>query len=404
MKKNKIWLKFNIATMAGTTPYGEIKDGALEVKDGRIIWIGESKDLTKEQIARSEIIKGNGEWITPGLIDCHTHLIYAGNRINEFEMRYKGVTYETIARMGGGIISTVNKTRGASEIELFQSAKKRLKTLLYDGVTTVEIKSGYGLDTETELKMLNVAKKLEKNLRITIQKTYMGAHTIPPEFKGKENEYVDLVCQNIEKFKKLGLIDAVDVFCEKIAFNIEQTEKILFCASKLGIPVKVHTQQLSDMGAVELALKYNALSADHLEYLSEKGVKVLAQAETVAVLLPGASYFLQEKQKPPVAALRKYGVPIAVSTDLNPGTSPVNSLLAVMNMACVIFGLTPEETLRGVTRNAAKALGYWDIGTLEFGKIADFVVWEISHPAELSYGIGMHPRKKVIRRGKVYDN
>jgi len=404
MKKNKIFLHFNLATMAGTSPYGAIQDGALEIKGDKIVWVGKSEEVTKEQLARSEIIKGNGEWITPGLIDCHTHLIFAGNRVNEFEMRYTGATYETIAKMGGGIMSTVKQTRAASEKELFQSARKRLKTLINDGVTTVEIKSGYGLDTDTEIKMLKVAKRLEKSLGITIQKTYLGGHVIPPEFKRKESEYIDLVCRNIEKLKKLGLVDAVDVFCEKIALNLKQSEKILSCARKLEIPVKIHAQQLSDMKAAELGIKYNALSADHLEYLSEEGLKKFARSQTVAVLLPGASYFLREKQKPPVALLRKHAVPIAISTDLNPGTAPVNSLLAAMNLACVIFYLTPEEALRGTTRNAALALGYRDRGTIEPGKIADFVVWKITHPSELSYGIGLQLSKKIIKKGKLYGN
>lgn len=386
-----LWLDGSIATMAGVRSYGLYEHAAIATKDGKIAWLGSVADLPGQPDALAEnVYEAKGRCITPGLIDCHTHLVYAGNRYNEFEMRMQGSTYAEIAKAGGGIRSTVAATRDVTEENLFQQSVKRAQDFVDEGVTTIEIKSGYGLDLETELKMLRVARRIADVLPLTVKLTFLGAHALPPEHHGQADKYIDIVCNDmLPAIKEAELVDAVDVFCETIGFTLEQTERVFAAAKKLGIPVKCHAEQLSDSGSAVLAAKYQALSVDHLEFLSEKSIEDIARAGTVAVLLPGAYYFLREKQMPPVALLRKHHVPMAVATDCNPGTSPVTSLLLMLNMSCVLFGLTPEEALLGVTRHAAKALGMQAThGTLEVGKIADFVVWDVKHPAELVYNVG----------------
>ncbi len=392
----------NIATMAHG--YGMIKDGALAVKDGSISWVGKMSELqaAPEALAK-KVHDARSIWITPGLIDCHTHLVYAGNRAQEFEARLNGKTYAEIAAAGGGILSTVRATRAASEAELFAQSEKRLKALMAEGVTTIEIKSGYGLDTETEIKMLRVARALGKKHAITVKTTFLGAHALPPEFTDKD-AYIDYICNDmLPAIARDGLADAVDGFCETIGFSPAQITKLFDAATKLGLRVKLHAEQLSDQGGAALAARYGALSADHLEYLSADGAKAMAKAGTVAVLLPAAFYYLKETQKPPMHLLREHKVAMALSTDCNPGTSPITSLLTVMNMGATLFGLTPEEALSGVTANAAKALGIADdVGTLEVGKAADIALWDIAHPAELTYHVGYNPCVGVMRGGEFY--
>jgi imidazolonepropionase len=404
MSQAVLWTNAHLATMTGGSPYGAIRDGALALSHGKIAWIGRFKDLPPDIHSKAaRVFDGQGRWITPGLIDCHSHLVYGGNRAREFEMRLQGVSYEEIARGGGGILSTVAATRAADEPTLFHESARRLVSLLKEGVTTVEIKSGYGLDLETEMKMLRVAKLLAEKFPVTVCPTYLGAHALPPEFKGKSDGYIDFVCREVlPRLAAENLVTAVDAFCEKIAFTPEQTERVFKVATDLRLRVKVHAEQLSDQGGASLAAKYRALSADHLEYLTETGAKALARSGTVAVLLPGAFYFLRESRIPPVGLLRQYGIPIAVATDSNPGTSPVGSLLLMVNMACTLFRLTPEEALAGVTRNAAEALGLEErVGTLEKGKDADFAVWDIAEPAELAYALGFNPCRQVIRHGEI---
>jgi imidazolonepropionase len=377
-----VWLNANLATMAGTAPYGEIRDGAIAATGGRISWVG-SRSAWQEKALRE--IDAKGAWITPGLVDCHTHLVYAGDRAAEFELRLKGASYEEIARAGGGIVSTVAKTRAASEDELVALAQARLAQWLAEGAAVVEVKSGYGLDRDTELKMLRAARRLKG---VTVKTTFLGAHALPAEFKGRPDDYIEFVCGVMPDSKA----DAVDAFCEGIGFTPAQTEKVFATAKKLGMQVKLHADQLSDLGGAALAAKYGALSADHLEYSNEAGVQAMAKAGTVAVLLPGAFYFLREKQLPPVESLRRHGVPIALATDNNPGSSPLTSMLLTMNMACTVFRLTPEEALAGFTRNGARALGMQaSHGTLEKGKQADFALWKIGSPAELAYAMGANP-------------
>ena len=396
---DSVWLNANLATMlAGGVPYGEIRDGALAATDGRISWIGPrsawSGGAKEERDAR-------GAWITPGLVDCHTHLVYAGNRAHEFELRLKGASYEEIARSGGGIVSTVRATRAASDGELFEAAARRLAQWLREGATVVEVKSGYGLDSASELKMLRVARALSTKHPVTVKTTFLGAHAVPEEYQGRSDDYAALVCgEMLPAVAREGLADAVDAFCEGIAFSPSQTARVFESAKKFGLPVKLHADQLSDTGGAALAARFGALSADHLEYAAEAGVAAMARAGTVAVLLPGAFYFLREKQLPPVDVLRRHGVPIALATDNNPGSSPLSSLLLTMNMACALFGLTPEEALAGVTREGARALGMQaSHGTLEPGKSADLAFWEIGAPAELAYAIGANPCVGVVRGG-----
>jgi imidazolonepropionase len=336
-------------------------------------------------------------------VDCHTHLVYGGSRAREFELRLLGVTYEEIARQGGGIRSTVAATREADEQVLLKQSASRLKALMREGVTTVEIKSGYGLDLETELRMLRVARQLGEKYAVSIVPTYLGAHALPPEFEGRSDDYIDFVCDTVmPEVAARKLAVAVDAFCENIAFTPAQTERVFKTAQKLGLTVKLHAEQLSDLDGAALAARFGALSADHLEYASEQGIQAMSASGTVAVLLPGAFYFLREKKRPPIDLLRRYNVPMALSTDCNPGSSPTTSLLLILNMACTLFHMTPEEALAGITRNGARALGRQDrIGTLESGKDADFVLWDIDEPAELAYRIGFNPLQQVVRQGRV---
>jgi imidazolonepropionase len=391
-----LWINARLATMAGG--YGIVENAALAIKDGRIAWLGAMDAVPGE--AR-ETRDAKQAWITPGLIDCHTHMVYAGNRAEEFAMRLAGKSYADIARDGGGILSTVRATRAAGEDDLYAASEKRLPPFLQEGVTTVEIKSGYGLDRENEMKMLRVARKLGEHYPVSVRTTFLGAHTAPPEYKGNEDAYIDAVCNDmIPAIAKEKLADAVDGFCETIAFSPAQMTKVFEAAKKHGLAVKLHAEQLSDQGGAALAARYNALSADHLEFACEEGIAAMAKAGTVAVLLPGAFYMLRETRKPPVDLLRKHGVAIAIASDCNPGTSPVGSLLLMLNMGCILFGLTPEEALAAVTRNAARALGIeGSVGTLEVGKTADMALWDIASPVELSYRLGYNPCIGTVKQG-----
>ena len=388
-----VWLNANLATMGAS---GAITDGAIAATQGRISWVGPRAEW--QDSARTEHDAG-GAWILPGFVDCHTHLVYAGNRAHEFELRLKGASYEDIAKAGGGIVSTVRATRAASETDLLASAQKRLDRWLSEGTAVIEVKSGYGLDRETELKMLRVARRLKG---LTVKATFLGAHTVPEEYKGRADAYIDLMRHEVlPAAESEKLVDAVDAFCERIAFNRNQTGRLFTAAKKLNLPVKLHADQLSDLGGAALAAKHGALSADHLEYTSEQGVDAMARAHTVAVLLPGAFYFLRETKLPPIAALRRSHVPIALATDHNPGSSPLSSPLLAMNMACTLFHLSPDEALAGFTINGARALGMQAThGTLEVGKAADFAVWEVDSPAELAYAIGANPCVGAVRAGR----
>jgi imidazolonepropionase len=396
----------NLATMAEDDSYGILENAVVCIKDGTIHAIFSASDPAIKQLETEESMDGQGQWVTPGLIDCHTHLIYGGDRSNEFEMRLNGASYEEIANNGGGIVSTVDATRASSKDELFNSAAKRLSYLIDEGVTTIEIKSGYGLDFETEKKMLEVAEELEKYSSVQVSKTFLGAHAVPKEYKGRADDYIDLVCTTmLPNLNQLGLIDCVDAFCESIGFNLEQTQRVFDAAIELKLPVKLHAEQLSDLGGSKLASELGAWSVDHLEFLSPDVAPILKESGTVATLLPGAFYFLSEKKLPPISALRKNNVPIAIATDCNPGSSPCLSLLLMLNMATTLFKLTPLEALRGVTINAAKALRRDSkIGSIEIGKQADLALWDIRSPAELSYRIGGNPCTAVIKKGKVVLN
>ena len=367
-------------------PYGAIENAAIGWKDGVITFAGPTSELSDspERLA-TRVANAKGSWITPGLIDCHTHLVFAGNRAPESERRLQGVSYEQIAREGGGILSTVTATRACSEDELFAESLPRARALAADGVTAMEIKSGYGLDFESERKMLRVARRLGRELGMTVRTTYLGAHALPPEFVGRADDYVAAVCEWMQSLHGERLIDAVDAFCEKIAFSPAQTRRVFEAAQGLGLPVKLHADQLSDLGGAALCAQFGGLSADHLEYTDVAAVRAMANAGTVAVLLPGAFHVLRESKLPPIDAFRECGVAMAVATDLNPGTSPLLSLRLAMAMACTHFRLTPEEALRGATVHAAKALGLDDRGELRVGQRADFVQWRIRHPSELSY-------------------
>lgn len=403
---DRIWVNLHVATMVpGDEPYGAIGDAAVAVKDGRIAWVGPAQDLPGlPDMLAAEVIDAGGAWMTPGLIDCHTHLVHGGNRAREFELRLNGASYEEIAKAGGGILSTVTATRAADQDRLITDALPRLDALLAEGVTTVEIKSGYGLETDTELRMLRAARALGTRRPVEIRTTLLGAHALPPEFADDAEAYVDLVVREmIPAAAEAGLADAVDAFCERIAFSTAQTRRVFDAARAAGLPVKLHAEQLSDQKGAVLAAEFGALSADHLEYLGVDGVRAMAAAGTVAVLLPGAFYMLREKQLPPILELRAAGVPIAISTDCNPGTSPVTSLLLMVNMACTLFRLTPEEALAGVTRVAARALGLEDRGTIAPGLRADLALWRIGTPAELAYMVGFNPCIQVVRGGRPRD-
>ena len=390
-----IWLNANLATMDGAADgadYGAVEDGAVAALDGRIAWVGRRAELPSGWSAGVEH-DCRGGWLTPGLIDCHTHLVHAGDRSAEFEQRLQGASYEDIARAGGGIVSTVRATRAADERELLRQSSRRLAALMAEGMTTVEIKSGYGLDTAAELRMLRVARQLQAACATRVRSTFLGAHALPPEYAGRADAYVDLVCEEmLPAVQAEGLADAVDAFCERIAFSPAQTARVFERARQLGLPVKLHADQLSDLGGGALAAKYQALSADHLEYASEDSLRAMATAGTVAVLLPGAFYFLRETRLPPVEGLRRHGVPIAIATDCNPGSSPCTSLLLMLNMACTLFRLTPAEALAGVTRHAAKALGLaGEAGRIAPGLRADLALWDIERPAQLAYAFGANP-------------
>jgi len=392
-----LFTNVHLATMADG--YGEIRDAAIAVKDGRIAWLGPMAEMPQGALAVT-VHDGGGCWLTPGLIDCHTHIVHAGNRSDEFEARLNGATYEDIARAGGGIMSTVRATRAASEDELLRQSLPRVCSLLAEGVTTLEIKSGYGLTLESEANMLRVARRIGRELPVSVATTFLGAHALPPEFAGRADDYIAEVCAMIAPLAAEGLADAVDAFCERIGFSYEQTERVFQAAREHGLPVKLHAEQLSDQRGAELVARYKGLSADHLEHLSETGIAAMAAAGTVAVLLPGAYYFLRDTTPPPVAALRAAGVPMAVSTDCNPGTSPMTSLLLAMNMVCTLWRLTPLEALAGCTLHAARALGReQQVGSLEVGKRADFALWRIARPADLSYAIGLNPCRGVVNAG-----
>jgi imidazolonepropionase len=401
MKCDRVWRGARLATMAAEQPgLGIVDKGLIASEDGRIVYAGAEAEAPAFEAA--ETIDCDGRWITPGLVDCHTHIVYGGNRAHEFELRLAGATYEEISRAGGGIASTMRATRRESEAQLLASARRRVETLMRDGVTTLEIKSGYGLDTDSEMKSLRVARRLGEVLPLSVATTFLGAHAMPPEAQGDKDAYIAQVCeQQMPAVAKAGLADAVDAFCESIAFSPQQTARVFEAARTFGLPVKLHAEQLTTLGGAELAARFGALSADHLEHADEKGVEALAKAGTVAVLLPGAFYFLRETQKPPVDLLRKHDVPIAISTDSNPGTSPMMSLLLTMNMAATFFRLTVDECLLGVTRHAATALGRQaDVGTLEVGKSCDLAIWDIERPAELVYRIGFTPLHQRVWRGR----
>lgn len=382
------------------TPYGLIENTAMVIENDYIAWIGPEEELPNHYDYEME--DAEGDYMSPGLIDCHTHLIYGGNRIDEFEKRLNGVSYEEIAKSGGGILSTVQATRDATEAELIESANKRLSHLKAEGVTTIEIKSGYGLNTETELKMLSVSRTMNVNNDIDVIATFLGAHAIPDEYKNNRDDYIDLIINEmLPKIAEQKMATAVDGFCETIGFQYQEMEKIFIKAKELGLNVKLHAEQLSNQNGAKLAAKYDALSADHLEHLTEDAILNMKEAGTIAVLLPGAYYTLRDSKCPPIDLLRKHKVPMAVATDCNPGSSPVLSLKLMINMASTIFQLTPEEAIAGVTRNAAKALGLRDRGIIKEGMLADLVRWDIEHPAELAYYVGGNQVKSVIKNGKI---
>jgi len=391
----------HLATMAGTAPYGEIRDGAVAVSGDRIAWVGAARELPGNARTAPTVDAG-GRWLTPGLVDCHTHIVYAGNRANEFEARLGGATYAGIAQAGGGIAATVRATRAASIDDLVAQSRPRLAALAAEGVATIEVKSGYGLDVANERKMLEAARAVAAAVGVDLRTTLLAAHALPPEYAGRADDYVDFACREmIPVAAREGFADAVDAFCEGIAFTPAQTRRVFEAARAHGLPVKLHADQLSDTGGAALAAEFGALSADHLEYTNDAGVAAMARAGTTAVLLPGAFHVLRETRLPPVAAFRAHGVPMAIATDCNPGTSPVVSLVLMMNFACTLFRLTPEEALAGATKHAARALGLADRGTLVTGHRADIALWDIAEPADLSYMIGGNACAGVVRAGKV---
>lgn len=396
-----VWINADLMTMddaSAQNPLGVIRNAALAVKGGDIAWIGPMSELGVHNAA---VHDAQGKWITPGLVDCHTHLVYAGNRAKEFEMRLAGASYADIAKAGGGILSTVRATRSASEEELLAQSSPRLERLMAEGVTTVEIKSGYGLDLPNELKMLRVARKLGEQHPVRVCTTFLAAHAVPPEFAGREDDYISYICEEmLPAAAEVGLVDAVDGFCEHIGFSVQQMRRVFEVAARYGLSVKLHAEQLSNQHGAELVAEFGGLSADHVEFLTEAGAEAMAKTGTVAVLLPAAFYFLRETQKPPLELLRRHGVPLAVATDCNPGTAPIESLLLAANMACMLFGLTVSEVLRGITCNAARALGlHHRTGSLATGKRADFVVWDIAEPAELPYRLAANPCRERVFGG-----
>jgi imidazolonepropionase len=385
-----------LATMVPGAPYGLVAVGAVAIRDGRIAWAGPAADCPIRDLPAQDL---GGRLVTPGLIDCHTHIVHGGNRAREFELRLEGASYEEIARAGGGIVSTVRATRAASDDALLAGALAHADALIAEGATVIEVKSGYGLDRDTELRMLRTARRIAEVRPVRIRTSFLGAHAVPQGVDA--DTYIDTICiPTLHAAAAEGLVDAVDGFCERIAFSPAQIARVFDTAHALGLPVKLHAEQLSNLGGAALAASYGALSADHLEYLDERGVAAMAAAGTVAVILPGAFYTLRETQAPPIALLRAAGVPMAVATDCNPGSSPMSSLLLAMNMACTLFRLTPEEALAGATRNAARALGLDDCGTIEPGKRADLAVWDVEHPAELAYRIGFNPLQSRIFGGR----
>lgn len=401
-----MWIGANIATMSGAGAYGSLGDAAVAIKGERIAWLGAAEEGRRRAVAQGLSIHDvRGQWITPGLIDCHTHLVYGGNRVAEFEQRLCGASYEDIARAGGGIQSTMRETRAASKESLYASALIRLRCLMAEGITTIEIKSGYGLELDAERRSLEVARQLGENLPVSVKKTFLGLHSLPPEFTTQRQRFVNEVSGPwLTALNAAGLVDAVDSFCEGIAFSVAETEQFLQAAQRLGLGAHVHAGQLSDIGAAQAAAKCGALSADHLEFVGAHGAHAMAAAGTVAVLLPTAYFTLRQTTPPPIAMLRSAGVPLAVATDSNPGTSPCTSILLALSMACTLFGLTPEEALAGVTREAARALGVLsEVGTLEVGKRADLAFWRIGRPAELCYGLGGNPLAAVMFRGKMRE-
>lgn len=396
-----VWRNARLATMAGEQPgLGVVEHGAIAARDDRIAFAGQEADLPAD-LGDAREVDCEGRWITPGLIDCHTHLVWAGNRAREFELRLEGASYEEVARAGGGIVSSVTQLRAASEDDLLEQTLPRLDALIAEGVTTVEVKSGYGLDLANERKSLRVARRLGEERPVRVATTFLGAHALPPEAGGDKDAYIDAVAREmLPAIAADGLADAVDGFCEGVAFSPDQIARVFRAADDHGLPVKLHADQLSDLGGAALAAEFGALSADHLEYASDAGVRAMAAAGTVAVMLPGAFYFIRETHAPPIAAFRDHGVPMAVATDCNPGTSPLTSLLMAMNMAATLFRMTVEECLLGVTRHAAAALGLSDeIGTLESGKRADLAIWDIDSPAELVYYMGRNPLHSRVYNG-----
>ncbi|WP_353474076.1 imidazolonepropionase [Salipiger sp. H15] len=401
MTKQQLLRGGTLVTLEGASGYGLLEGGAVAIDGGVIVWVGPMADVP-EAHAGWEVTELEGRLVTPALVDCHTHLVYGGSRAREFEMRLEGASYEEIARAGGGIASTVRATRAADEAALIAQSLPRLDALLAEGVTTVEIKSGYGLDRDTELRLLRVARKLAELRPVNVVTTFLGAHALPPDWQGTKAEYIEQVClPTLRAAFAEGLVDAVDGFCEGIAFSAAEMEPVFAEAQRLGLPVKLHAEQLSHQGGIQLAAKYGALSADHVEYATEADAEAMAGSGMVAVLLPGAFYAIHETQAPPVASFRKHDVPMALSTDANPGTSPLTSLLLTMNMGCTLFRLTPEEALRGVTVNAAKALGFTDRGRIAAGQRADLCIWNTDSPAELSYRIGFNPLHARIFGGQA---
>ena len=394
---------------ADSVPYGQLENAAIGIKDGKIAWIGAQEQITTHlpHYQDNQVTDANGKWLMPGLIDCHTHIVYGGNRSNEFEARLQGASYQDIAAQGGGIVATVSATRAASIESLFSQSEKRLVALMKEGVTSIEIKSGYGLDLDTERKMLTVARQLGEKYDIHVSTTYLAAHALPPEYKShmqdRADDYIEQVCEWLPILHAEGLVDAVDGFCENIAFSSDQIRRVFEVARSLDLPVKLHAEQLSDIGGSALVAEYKGLSSDHLEHLSETDIEKMAASDTVAVILPGAFYTLRDTKLPPIEALRKHQVPMAISTDCNPGTSPLTSLLLAMNMGCTLFYLTPEEVLAGSTVYAAKALGLSNKGKIEVGCDADLVLWDIARPADLAYQMGLNPIAGTMFQGQWRD-